>query len=611
MEVINVAESDLYSGIATALLEKFAEPIVKGLTGAAKDGWEKFKIDFDISFQKYLANSVEKYGNIKTLLYRTEPKPIYDFFVCPNLYKEKGSSISGDSIDNLLELSHFLIVQGTGGIGKSIFLKHLFKNEVDKKEYIPVFIELKELNLLNNDYEISDFIFERLHNLGSTIKKEYMEYALKSGCFLFLFDGYDEIITDKKDAFFHKLDNFCDRFSNNYFIVSSRPYSEFIEFQRFSVLTLCNLTKEQALSLVQKLEFDSEIKQRFLEALDVKLYEQHMSFASNPLLLNIMLLTFDNYAEIPEKLHLFYANAFETLYSKHDATKSGFRRELQCKLSYDDFKKVFSYFCFITYYQGKVELTHEDALSILNKISNTKVAAFEPENYLLDLVNSICVLYKEGLNYKFTHRSFQEYFSAYFLKELSDRDMAKLGQGLVKRDYFKASSDSVFSMLRDMAEQRFEQNILLPLVIEFENQCTCEDKYDFYFQEVSPMVSYDYLDADSQDDDLYLMLTVNFRRMPVGFIYFMSLYYRDNTPPRIKQIREAENTFKDFLVEKRDYVPTRKINIVDSLANDFEMYSLFKDTWIGERLNTMANLRELLEHNRRSEELDLSSILQE
>lgn len=47
------------------------------------------------------------------------------------------------------------------------------------------------------------------------------------------------------------------------------------------------------------------------------------------------------------------------------------------------------------------------------------------------------------------------------------------------------------------------------------------------------------------------------------------------------------------------------------MANDFEMYSLFKDTWIGERLNTMANLRELLEHNRRSEELDLSSILQE
>lgn len=154
-----------------------------------------------------------------------------------------------------------------------------------------------------------------------------------------MLDGYDEISTDKKDAFLRKFERFCDRFPDNYFIVSSRPYSEFVEFQRFSVLTLCNLSKEQALSLVNKIEFDIKIKQRFLEALDKKLYKRHQSFASNPLLLNIMLLTFDNYAEIPEKLHLFYANAFETLYSKHDATKSGFRRELKCGLSYDAFKK--------------------------------------------------------------------------------------------------------------------------------------------------------------------------------------------------------------------------------------------------------------------------------
>lgn len=132
-----------------------------------------------------------------------------------------------------------------------------------------------------------------------------MDYALQSGCFLFLLDGYDEISTDKKDAFLRKFERFCDRFPDNYFIVSSRPYSEFVEFQRFSVLTLCNLSKEQALSLVNKIEFDIEIKQRFLEALDKKLYKRHQSFASNPLLLNIMLLTFDNYAEIPEKLHLF------------------------------------------------------------------------------------------------------------------------------------------------------------------------------------------------------------------------------------------------------------------------------------------------------------------
>lgn len=178
------------------------------------------------------------------------------------------------------------------------------------------------------------------------------------------------------------------------------------------------------MDLIGKLEFDKDIKERFINALDENLYERHKSFASNPLLLNIMLLTYDNYAEIPEKLHLFYANAFETLYSKHDATKAGYRRELKSELSYDSFKKIFSYFCFITYAQAKTEFSYDELVAFLKKVSINKLT-FNIECYIFDLVNSLCVLYKEGLHYKFAHRSFQEYFTALFLKELPDKLMKK------------------------------------------------------------------------------------------------------------------------------------------------------------------------------------------
>ena len=255
-----------------------------------------------------------------------------------------------------MDVSHYLIVQGTGGIGKSTFMKHLFIDELSKKDLIPLFIELKDLNDLDSNYEISDFVYKKLYNLGCSFDKKYLEYALQSGCFLFLLDGYDEIIAEKKSIFFKKITDFTDRYVNNYYIISSRPHSEFVEFQRFSVLSLCPFEKIQAISLIGKIDYDQSIKQSFMKALDEELYEKHTSFASNPLLLNIMLLTYDNYAEIPEKLHLFYSNAFETLYSKHDATKGGYKRELKAKLSFDAFKKVFSYFCFITYYQGKIEL---------------------------------------------------------------------------------------------------------------------------------------------------------------------------------------------------------------------------------------------------------------
>lgn len=601
-----MAESELYAGIVTALLDKFAEPAIKGLVGSAKNEWEKFKVDLDIVFRKYLKNSVEKYGKIKTILYRTEPKYIYDFFECPNLRKEKGNIIKGDSIDNILDVSNFVIIQGTGGIGKSTFLKHLFMDEVSKQGWIPVFIELKDLNLINGEYEITDFVFQRLYDLGSTIKKEYMEYALQSGCFLFLLDGYDEIATDKKDVFFRKLDSFCDRYSDNHFIISSRPYSEFVEFQRFSVLTLCSLSKAQALSLVQKIEFDQEIKQRFLTALDESLYERHTSFASNPLLLNIMLLTFDNYAEIPEKLHLFYANAFETLYSKHDATKSGYRRELRCSLSYDSFKKVFAYFCFITYYQGKIELTHDDILTVLKKVRSSTVS-FNPADYIFDLVNSICVLYRDGVNYKFTHRSFQEYFTAIFLKELSDQNMQKMGIELVKKDYFKASHDSVFSMLRDMSEQRFEQNILLPLVVEFESECEDTDKYDFYFEEISPIISYCHINSENK---IHLVLYRDFDGKAVEFIYTMARYHISRSKDRTKQINKAEDKLKEFLIKEREYKIEGRLEAPDYM-DDPEVYTLLKETWIGDALRVMANLREILEQRRKAEELDLTCLLAE
>ena len=106
-------ETNLVAGFAKAILEKYTDPILKGVTNICKDEWEKFKVDFDICFKTYLENSVKKYEKIKTILYRTEPKYIYDFFVCPNLEKGNKCIINGGSVDNILSLSHYIIIQGT------------------------------------------------------------------------------------------------------------------------------------------------------------------------------------------------------------------------------------------------------------------------------------------------------------------------------------------------------------------------------------------------------------------------------------------------------------------------------------------------------------------
>ena len=565
-----------------------------------KDGWEKFKIDSDIAFNQYLNKSFDKYSKIKTILYRTEPKYIYNFFEFPKIVKEN-ERIDSKDVNNLLNISHFLIVQGTGGIGKSTFMKHLFINELEKNDLIPIFIEFKDLNDRQNDYEISDFVFEKLYNIGYDFNRDYLEYALKSGCFLFLLDGYDEISTNKKNVFLKKLTAFCDRYTENYFVVSSRPYTEFVEFERFTVLRLCKLTKRQAISLVSKLEFDVDIKNNFMIALDDKLYNKHQSFASNPLLLNIMLLTYDNYAEIPEKLHLFYANAFETLYSKHDATKGGYKRELKSKLSYDSFKKVFSYFCFVTYLQGKIELTYDELLENFKRCNISNIT-FDVENYVYDIVNSICLLHKDGETYKFTHRSFQEYFTAIFLKELSDDNMKKFALVLIEKDAHRAKNDEVFDMLYDMSQNRMEQNIFVPLIEKIEEECS-EDKYDFYFAKMQFKLFFEYIDEDGVSE-IKLVRIANTGCPQVQFLQKYAWRYA-----AFKERTNKDLSDDLFKLLNADYEYVLGEHIEDSIIREPHIYDMIRSTWIGKIVYSLVDFRSELSSKQKIINLDLDELL--
>ncbi len=481
----------------------------------------------------------------------------------------------------------------------------MFINELEKKDLIPVFIELKDINVLTEEYEITDILFKKISDLGGGLNGKYFEYALRSGCFLFLLDGYDEILSDKKDGFFRKLDSFCDKYSTNYYVISSRPYSEFVEFQRFTVLTTCFLDKKQAISLIKRIEFDVDIKERFITALDSELYDKHTSFAANPLLLNLMLMTFDNYATIPEKVHLFYANAFKTLYEKHDATKAGYRRELNSKLSYDSFKKVFSYFCFISYAQGKIEFSHDELEATLKKVITASRVTFDISEYIDDLIHSLCVLYKEGLNYKFAHRSFQEYFSAVFLKELSDVRMEQMGIQIIKKDIFRAINDEVFNMLYDMAEERFEQNIILPIMFNIENECQHENKYDFYFEK---MVSSIRFGLDETEDAIGLWLKQETVGSLEDFIFEYSRYYELRDNKRQLKREKASNELLEYLIENCQYEIDDEISM-NELREDNKMYSLIKETWLGNRLSVISSLSTMLTEKQKETQIDLSNLL--
>lgn len=445
--------------------------------GVCKGAWEKiskfFKdlnakdaIRYQTAYEKYLYNTRNKYSKIKTLIYRHTPKDLYSF------YESIGVDFGGEIVDtsninNLIEVESKIIITGLGGMGKSILFKHLFLNTMDVTSYIPILIELRGINILDDkNILLKDIIYETLVTNGFILEKEYFEQSLISGAYVILLDGLDEVNRDKIPKVTSEIRHISDKYRNNKFIISSRPMEDFIGWNDYVEMQSINLTKEQALNLVKKIEFDEKIKDVFYAELDNNLFFKYQSFASNPLLLNIMLLTFSDHASIPNKLNHFYEMAFSTLFNMHDATKEAYVRDIRTGLSYEDFKLIFSHICFKSFFKYEYEFSEVRLREVIQETKGKfENILFTVENFIDDLTMSICMLVKDGLNYRFVHRSFQEYFAAWYTCKLTDDIQQKLLSTWLKESN-TTTTDSYFTMLFNIQSEKVNKIVFIPVIKE-------------------------------------------------------------------------------------------------------------------------------------------------
>jgi len=449
--------------IAAEVFTQILKDSANSVAGLVKAPVQKLVDAYRFSMKDYIKNTLTRCSKIKTFLNRDEPINLKDAYVNINL---KCGNNKYDDYALIRDLSKYnnVLILGTAGSGKSMFMRYLLISLCEHPAgRIPLFIELRHLTGIHSK-DLTAFIYHSVITPGGVATIEQFHKGLESGLFTLVLDGFDEIDFDERKDVEKQILLLRDKYSELMIIVSSREDERFKAWNNFFSFHVLPLEKEQVVSLISKSQYDQDVKRKFVKALKEELFERHRSFLSNPLLAVMMLITFREIAHIPEKLHIFYDQAFEALFFKHDASKeAAFRRKIHSGLPIDDFKNCVSCFSIITYVKERFSFLESQIRDDLKKAVALAKIDVRPEKLLSDLLESVCILQRDGLHIVFAHRSFQEYFSAYFIsRNPSSSSLEKLIDGLCRRN-----NDIVLRLVFDMNKPLIEREWVLRKLVEY------------------------------------------------------------------------------------------------------------------------------------------------
>lgn len=411
--------------------------------------------DIKTNFHDHLNNTFNKCSEIKTILSDKKSEKTLALYV-DQIFSSDGTDIDQYTLVEKIKKGCATIITGTGGGGKSMFMRYLwlsfFENPNGK---IPFFLELRQLNFLTHTNMI-DFIYHSILKSGSSISQENFIKSLKNGEFVVFLDGFDEINHDQRS----KIENMILALRENYplvtIIVTSRPDERFNGWHHFDICKVSPLTKYQVVQLIKKANYIEEYKSLFLKQID-SLYGSHKTFLETPLLAYMMLVTFSYNKDIPQRMFQFYEQAFEALYTRHDLTKGGYKRQLYTGLERQKLIRLISFFCLKSYYDEEFEFTENEINGHIEAAKTIEGLDVVNDDFKRDLSESLCLIKKEGIIYSFTHRSFQEYFAANCIARVASRNVEELFDVFANR-----YNDSVLKMVYDINIDLFREKYIIP-----------------------------------------------------------------------------------------------------------------------------------------------------
>ncbi len=410
-----------------------------------------------------LLNKICNVRNVKTLWQLDQAVDVETFYCDTHLIfptKKRGGKGARKKVDAVSDLNttHNIVIKGIAGQGKSIFLRHLCAREFETGIRIPVFIELRRIQA---NETVLEHINRFLDILDLPIDEDLFKILSKSGKFIFFFDGFDEIPDDLRLSIINELEYLSSCATNSQFIVSTRPNSPIEMSPYFDVYLLDNLQGNEYKRVIEKLADSPEYSSNLIGVI-----ESHKAKLSellcNPLLVTLLLITYKSYQKLPEQLSDFYESIFFVLLQRHDGTKPGFMRPRRCSINDSQYRGIFDAFCFRSKRERGAAFDYQTVYKLIKDAMDLASVEEDPDRYLKDIKQVTCLLLEEGNEYRFIHKSVQEYYSSSFLKNRPDTNAISFYAACL--DYKTYSAwNSELRFLAEIDKYRYNKYYLVPL----------------------------------------------------------------------------------------------------------------------------------------------------
>lgn len=328
--------------------------------------------------------------------------------------------------------AHRLVILGRPGVGKTTFLKQSVLEAADGKlDKVPVFVTLREW--ADTGWDLLPFIVEQFAICGFPDAGPFVQHLLRETDMpLVLFDGLDEVPQENRadTRAIAALKRFSEQYPRAQCLVTCRTAATDYTFEGFGYVEVADFTLEQIEAFVPRwFHAEPEKGKAFLQEIKKEQNRGMLQLARTPLLLAMLCLAFNETLRFPLRRVEIYQDALDSLLRTWDRSRSIHRDQLYRALSPERKQQLFAQIAAQSFEQAEYFLPQSrleayicDSLLEVPNTHSAEAAEVDGKWVLRSIETQHGILVERAHRiYSFVHLSFQEYYTACYFVDSSDK----------------------------------------------------------------------------------------------------------------------------------------------------------------------------------------------